>query len=95
MEELCKNVDKNTIDNLDWSVEYLWASVDLLILTKVLARVNRGASGPENLEAPIIVIHDSNFEIMDKMKDNLAATKLSGFLGYNVELYCDHQQDLL
>ena len=36
-------------------------------------------SGPEILEALIIVIHASNFEIMDKVKDKLAATKLSDF----------------
>ena len=56
----------------------------LTLLTKVLDHVNLAASGPEILVDLIIVIRASNFEIMDKVKDKLAATKLSDFSGYNV-----------
>ena len=53
--------------------------MELTLLTKVLAHVNVSDSGPEIMAALIIVIHASNFEIMDKVKDKLAATKLSDF----------------
>ena len=49
------------------------------------------ASRLEIVEALIIVIHAPNFEILNKMKYKLAATKLSDFPGENVELYCDNQ----
>ena len=58
----------------------------LTLLTKVLDHVNLAASGPEILVDLIIVICASNFEIMDKVKDKLAATNLSGFPGDNIEL---------
>ena len=64
--------------------------MDLPLLIKALARVNVAASGPEILEALVIVIHASNFEILYKGKDNLAATKMYDFPGDNVELYCDN-----
>ena len=57
--------------------------MELTLLTKVLAHVNVSDSGPEILAALIIVIHASNFEIMDKVKDKLAATKLSDFTWEN------------
>ena len=79
VEELRKTGDKRTIDNLGWSGEYIWASIDLPLLTKVLTRVNVAASGPEILAAPIFVMHASKFEIMYKVKDKLTATKLSDF----------------
>ena len=65
------------------------------LLTKVLTHVNVAASRPEILAALIIVIHASNFEILDKVKDKLTATKLSDFPGENIELYCDNQLGLL
>ena len=34
----------------------------------------------------ILVIHASNFGIMDKVKDKLAVTKLYNFTGENVEV---------
>ena len=64
--------------------------MDLPLLTKVLAHIHVAASGPEILVALIIVIHAYNFEILYKVKDKLAATKLSNFTGENVELYCDN-----
>ena len=69
--------------------------MDLPILTKVLAQGNVDSSGPEILTAIILVIHTSNFEIMDKIKDNLTANNLYDFPGENVDLYCDHQLGLL
>ena len=44
VEELRKNRDKHTIDHLDWSGEYIWASMELTLLTMVLDHVNVGAS---------------------------------------------------
>ena len=64
--------------------------MELTLLTKVLAHVNVSDSGPEILAALIIVIHASNFEIMDKVKEKLTATKMYDFPGENVELYCDN-----
>ena len=69
--------------------------MELPLLTKVITHVNVASSEPEILVDLIIVIHASNFEIMDKIKDKLTATKLSGFPGYNVEFYCDHKLGLL
>ena len=43
-------------------------------------------SGPDIMVTLILVIYDSNFEILDKVKDKLAAPNLSDFPGYNVEL---------
>ena len=45
--------------------------------------------------ALVLVIHDYNFEVMDKVKYNLVVTKMSCFSGENVELDCDHQLGLL
>ena len=63
--------------------------------TKILDHVFVTDSGPEILVALILVIHASNFEILDKVKDKLDATKLSDFIGENLELYCDHQLGIL
>ena len=95
VEELFKTGDKHSIDNWDWSGEYLQASMDLTLLTKIPDNVFVTDSGPEILVALILVIHASNFEILDKLKDKLDATKLSDFIGENVELYCDHQLGIL
>ena len=65
--------------------------MDLPLLTRVLAHVNVVTSETQILAVLIIFIHASNFEIMDKVRDKLAATKLSDFPGENVELYCDNQ----
>ena len=43
-------------------------------------------SGPDIMVTLILVIYDSNFEILDKVKYKLAAPKLSDFLGDDVEL---------
>ena len=77
--ELFKTGDKHTIGNLDLSEEYLWTSMELHRLTKVLAHVNVATSGTEILVALILVIHAFSFEIMDKVKDKLASKKLSDF----------------
>ena len=69
--------------------------MDLNILTKVLTHINVAASGHDILEDLIIVIHASNHEILDNMKDKLNTTKLSDFIEENLELYCDHQMGLL
>ena len=69
--------------------------MELPLLTKVLPHVHVAASRPAIMAALILVIRASNFEIMDKVKDKLITTKLSGFPGDNVELYCDHQLGLL
>ena len=95
VEELFKTGDKHSIDNWDWSGEYLQASMDLTLLTKIPDNVFVTDSGPEILVALILVIHASNFEILDKVKDNLTATKLSGFPEENAELYFYHQLVLL
>ena len=67
----------------------------LNLLTKVLTQINMAASGPDILDALIIVIYASNFEIMDKVRYKMTATKLSSFPGENVELYCNNQLSLL
>ena len=95
MEELRKTGDKYNIDNLEWSGEYPRSSMDLPLLTKVLAHVNVAVSGTEIPEALILFINASNFEIMYKVKENLATTKMSVFPGDNFELYYDHQLVLL
>ena len=69
--------------------------MDLTLLKKVLTNVNVDDSGPEILTSLILVIHSSNFENLDKVKENLAATKISDFPGDNVELYCDHQRSII
>ena len=61
VEEFHKTLDKHTIYNLDWSGEYLWASMELPLLTKVLDHVNVSASGTDILESLILVIRASNF----------------------------------
>ena len=53
--------------------------MDLPLLTKVLTHFNGDDSRPEILAALILVIHASNFEILDKVKDKLAVTKLYYF----------------
>ena len=58
---LIKTGDKHTIDNLDWSGEYIWESMSLLLLTDVLTHVNVYAFGTDILEDLILVIHASNF----------------------------------
>ena len=55
--------------------------MDLPLLTRVLAHVNVVTSETQILAVLIIFIHASNFEIMDKVRDKLAATKLSDFPG--------------
>ena len=55
--------------------------MDLPLPTKVLTHDNMADYGPEILEALSLVIHASNFEIMDKVKDKLNVTKLSDFTG--------------
>ena len=69
--------------------------MDLPLITKVLAHSNEAASRPDILAALIFVINASNFDIMDKVKEKLATTKMSDFPGDNVELYCDNQRGLL
>ena len=69
--------------------------MDLPILTKVLDHVNMAASRPEILVELIIFTHASNFEIMDKVKDKLANTKLYDFPGDNFEFYYDNQLGIL
>ena len=69
--------------------------MDLPLLTKVLACINVSIYDPDIMVALILVIHASNFEILDKVKDNLTATKLSGFPEENAELYFYHQLVLL
>ena len=81
VDELWKNGDKHTIDNLDCSGEYLWSSMDSPLLTKFLAPFNGVSSRTEILMALILVICASNFEILDKVKDKLVNAKLSGFPG--------------
>ena len=83
MEGLRKTGDKHTIYNLDWSGEFIWAYMYLPITTKVLDHVSVAASGPDIMVVLIIVICDYNFEIVDKVKDKMVATKLSGFPGEN------------
>ena len=60
--------------------------MDLPLLTKVLDHVNVYDYGPEILTALIIFICACKFEIMDKVKEKLAATKLSDFPEDNFEL---------
>ena len=81
LEELHKTGYKHTIANLDCSGEYLQESMDLPLLTNSLAHVNVAPSGPEIMVAPILVIHASKFEIMEKVKDKLSAIKLYVFPG--------------
>ena len=69
--------------------------MDLHLLTMVLTHDNMAASGTDILEAQILVINAYNIEILDKVKDKLIVTKLSGFPRDNFELYCDHQPGLL
>ena len=69
--------------------------MDLPYLTKVLAHVNLDSSGPDILSALILVIPTSNFEILDKVKDKLANTKLYDFPGDNFEFYYDNQLGIL
>ena len=95
VEELRKTGDKHTIDNLDWSGEYIRASMELPILNKVLTHVNVAASGPEIQAALILVMYDSNFEVMNNVNNKLTNTKLSNFIGDNVEFYWDNQLSLL
>ena len=48
--------------------------------------VNVVSSGTEIMVAQMFVIHDSDFEILDKVKDKLSTTNQYGFTGDNVEL---------
>ena len=75
---------------MDWIGEFLCASKYLPLRTRVLAHVNRDAFETEVLVTLILVINAYNFEIMDKVKDKLTATKMYDFPGENVELYCDN-----
>ena len=67
----------------------------LPLLTKVLTHINVASSGPEILSSLIIVIHASNFKILDKVENKLTTTKLYDFPADNVDLYCDHQLGIL
>ena len=74
MEEPHKTGNKHTIDNLDWSGWYLGASMYLPLLIRFLTHVNVAASEHEIISALILTICASKFEILDKVKDKLAAT---------------------
>ena len=60
--------------------------MELTLITKVLDHTHVDASRHEILVALICVIHVSNFEVLDNLKDKLVATKLYGFTVHNVEL---------
>ena len=63
----------------------------LPLLIRFLTHVNVAASEHEIISALILTICASKFEILDKVKDKLTATKLSDFTGENINLYCDNQ----
>ena len=69
--------------------------MELPLLTKVLPHVHMAGSRPAIMAALILVIRDSDFEILDQVKEKLITTQLSGFPGDNIDLYCDHQLGLL
>ena len=54
--------------------------MDLPLITKVLNQINVAAYGTYIIAALILVVHASNFGIMDKVKYKLNSNKLSDFL---------------
>ena len=77
------------------SGEYLRNTLHLDLLTKLLTHVNISASGPEVLAALILVIHATNFEIMEQVRDKLRAIKLSDYSGEDIDALCADQLILL
>ena len=69
--------------------------MDLPLITKVLTHINVDAYGTDIITGLILVVHASNFGIMDKVKYKLTATKLYDFPGEKFELYCDNQLGIL
>ena len=87
--------DKYVIDNLDWRGEYLLATLDSTLLTKVLNHVDVTSSGPEVLSATLLVIHACNSEIMERVRTKLANIKLTDYPGQNIDKCCADQLVLL
>ena len=88
VETLRSTADQYALHNLDWSGEFLRNSLNSDLLTKVLKLVDISASGPEVLSATLTVIHSSNYEIMEKVRNQLANIRLSNFPGENVDDCC-------
>lgn len=88
VQALRATADKYTLDNLDWSGEYLRNTLNPDLLTKALTHVNIAASGPEILSATLLVIHSSNFEVMETVKDQLRDIKLSNYPWENIHDCC-------
>ena len=95
VKDLRANADKYIIDNLDWSGDYLRASLHSTLLSKVLDRLPISASGPEVLSATHAVIQSSTFEVMEDVRDQLKAISLSNYPGENIDKCCAAQLVLL